>query len=79
MKYSCKKCDSQEFILQLNQYDIFEVDNDKIVLVNSEQTNEQLILYCRNCSEELKFDNHDVMTEYSFSSESSETPQEIYF
>jgi len=59
-KYKCKECGSTEFISQPNRYDIYEVRNKKIVYVDSEQVDDKLTLYCRNCSEELEFDENDV-------------------
>lgn len=61
MEYKCKECGSTEFISQLNNYDIYKSENEKIELVNSEKIDEKLILYCRNCSKELKFDENIIV------------------
>lgn len=60
MEYKCKSCGCTEFISQLNKYDVFEVIDNTIVLVDSEQIEDKLILYCRDCSEEIEFDDNDV-------------------
>lgn len=60
MDYKCEKCGCTEFISQLNRYDIYEVRNEKIVSANSEKVDVKLILFCRDCSEELEFNEVDV-------------------
>ncbi len=59
-KYKCKECGCQEFISSPNRYDIFEVIDEKIVLQKTEFTDDELILYCRDCSAKLEFDENDV-------------------
>jgi len=61
-KYECQDCGYKEFISQLNKYDIYEVRNNKIALIDSEHTDEKIILYCRNCSKVLEFDENDIVT-----------------
>jgi len=60
-KYKCKECGSQEFISNPSKYDIFEVKNDKLLLKETEFTYDKLILYCRDCSQELEFEEDDVI------------------
>jgi len=60
-KYKCENCGCKEFISQLNKYDIYEVRNNKIALIDSEHTDEKIILYCRDCSKALEFDENDIV------------------
>lgn len=61
LKYKCKQCDCTEFISQLNQYDLFVSENDKIIFQHSLSTNDELILYCRNCYNQLEYKTDDVL------------------
>ncbi len=61
MEYKCKKCACEEFISQPTKYDIFENHNGKLLFNNSELINEELELFCRECSEKLIFDEKDVI------------------
>jgi hypothetical protein len=47
-------CGSSEFITKPNRYDVYEIINGQLELVSSETTDDELILYCRECGEELK-------------------------
>jgi hypothetical protein len=60
MEYKCVSCGCSEFISQLNRYDVFQIRNSKILFINSEQIDDKLVLYCRNCSKELEFDEYDI-------------------
>lgn len=62
MNYKCQNCGSTEFISQLNKYDIYEVRNNKLVYVDSEYINEELKLFCRDCSNEIQFYDCDIVT-----------------
>jgi hypothetical protein len=53
-KFKPCKCGSIQFISKPNQYDIYEITDTKLELVNSETINDEFILYCRECGEELK-------------------------
>jgi len=57
----CKSCGCSEFISQLNRYDIFKTEKGKIVYQNTENTDEELILYCRDCSEVFVYKNEDII------------------
>ncbi|GHV35231.1 hypothetical protein FACS1894178_4350 [Bacteroidia bacterium] len=48
------KCGSFEFITEPNRYDIYEIIDGSLELVNSENTDEEFKLYCRECGEKLK-------------------------
>ena len=48
------KCGSSEFISKPNRYDVYEIENDELVLVDSHYTPDKVRLYCRSCSKELK-------------------------
>jgi hypothetical protein len=52
-KIACKKCGSQEFITALNAYDIYEVIDKKLIKVDTEYTDDEFELFCRECSEKL--------------------------
>lgn len=55
IKCSCKcSCGGTEFITQPNQCEIYKVINNKLVYVYSETLQEDLRLYCIECSKELK-------------------------
>lgn len=46
-------CGSDEFITQLNQYDIYTVDdNGNLIFWKSEVTDEPPRFYCRDCRQE---------------------------
>jgi hypothetical protein len=49
----CKSCFGQEFVTEPNQYDIYEVFEEKLILLRTEQVDDVFRLYCRDCSEEL--------------------------
>jgi predicted nucleic-acid-binding Zn-ribbon protein len=55
MDYKCTKCGGQEFITQLNRYDVFSVNGAKLEHTKTEQIDEKIILYCRNCFSTLLF------------------------
>jgi hypothetical protein len=50
-------CGCNEFITQLNQYDVYASDEDeeRLVFWRSESTEEPLRFYCRDCGQE--YDN----------------------
>jgi hypothetical protein len=58
--YRCRECDCEEFVSQPNQYDVFKNNNGKLVFKKSELVNNKLELFCRNCSEKLKFKEDDI-------------------
>lgn len=61
MKYECKECGCSEFISNPNRYDIFRGGDNKLVLVENESIEDELQLYCRDCSTKLEFNQNDVM------------------
>lgn len=60
MEYRCKVCGCEEFISQPNQYDVFENYDGKLVFKKSEQIDDALELFCRECSEKLEFNEDDI-------------------
>lgn len=56
MEYKCSICGGEEFISQLNQYDVYAKEDNKLRYVKSELINVPLILYCRECSTPLQYD-----------------------
>lgn len=60
IKYKCKNCENNEFISQLNVYDIFESKENKIILIDSVRTEDERQLFCRKCFTKLEFDENDV-------------------
>lgn len=60
MIYICKFCGCKEFISNPNRYDIFEAKEDKLCFIDSEYVEDDLILFCRDCSELLVFNEDDL-------------------
>lgn len=60
-QYRCKECGCEEFITQPTMYNIFENRNGKLTLVGTEFTDDLLVLFCRECSELLEFDDENVV------------------
>jgi len=60
-KYKCKECGCEEFISKPLQYGIFENQDGKLVFIKSESINEQLELFCRECSQKLPFKEEDLI------------------
>ncbi len=52
-RIACKSCGNQEFITALNAYDVYEVIDKKLIKVETEHTDDEFKLFCRECSEEL--------------------------
>lgn len=50
----CKNCGSQEFATQPNQYDVYEVVDGELTYVRSHHLDNEVQLYCRDCSEILE-------------------------
>jgi hypothetical protein len=60
-KYICQTCGCNEFVTNPNRYDIFIAENGKLFFKKSELINEELELFCRECSEKLIFDEKDII------------------
>lgn len=60
MAYKCKICGCEEFVSQPNQYSVFEHREGKLICVSAETIEEELELYCRECSEKLEFNEDDI-------------------
>jgi uncharacterized protein YbaR (Trm112 family) len=45
------KCGSIEFITRPNQYDVYEIIDNNLELIRTEDTYEENILYCRECGD----------------------------
>jgi hypothetical protein len=60
IKYKCKVCGCEEFISKPLRYDIFEHRDGKLVFIKSETIDEEMELFCRECSEKLLFDDKDI-------------------
>jgi hypothetical protein len=50
---SCQ-CGSKEFISEPNRYDVYEIIDGKLVLVDSPFIEDEIKIFCRECGEELK-------------------------
>lgn len=50
------ECGSTEFCTEPNQYDIYELINGKLEWIEATGTNDEFILYCRDCGEEYEAD-----------------------
>jgi predicted RNA-binding Zn-ribbon protein involved in translation (DUF1610 family) len=61
-KYKCEKCGCIEFISQPNKYDVFISDKDKIKFQYSLTVDDKIILYCRECGEQLEFLEENVIS-----------------
>jgi len=48
------KCGSVEFVTEPNQYDVYELIDGKLEFQHSENVEEEIKLYCRECCEEFK-------------------------
>ena len=55
MKQNIKpcKCGSVEFITEPNQYDVYQIIEDKLELVNTLTIDDDCKLFCRECGKEL--------------------------
>jgi hypothetical protein len=53
---SCE-CGSVEFITQPNRYDIYEIIDGELMLIQSEFTDDEEILFCRECCEKFDINN----------------------
>jgi hypothetical protein len=49
------KCGSVEFITKPNQYDVYQIIGNKIELIDTLSTEEEIRLFCRECSEEVVY------------------------
>lgn len=49
------ECGCNEFITQPNQYDIYQINNSKLELIEILNTEEEEKLFCRECSKELQY------------------------
>jgi len=49
------ECGCNEFITQLNQYDVYLINEGKLELVKTLNTNEDDKLYCRECGKIMIF------------------------
>ncbi len=63
LEYECKACGCSEFISKPNRYDIFRAIDNKLVLVETKYIEEELKLYCRDCSIKLEFNHIDELYE----------------
>lgn len=60
-KYFCNNCGCKEFITKPNRYDVFESKNGKIIFKKSENVDEKVILFCRDCSEKICINENDII------------------
>lgn len=49
------ECGCNEFITQLNQYDVYLINEGKLEFVETLNTNEDDKLYCRECGKVMRF------------------------
>lgn len=55
MSLKCEHCgNDREFITEPNSYEVYEVIDNQLEYRRNEIIDEDLKLYCRDCSEELK-------------------------
>jgi len=60
-EYICKECGCEEFVSNPSQYDIYEHENGKLIFRKSEFMDDELELFCRECSQKLVFNSKDVV------------------
>lgn len=60
-KYSCSKCGCEEFITNLNRYDIYKSINGKLIFEKSENVDEKTNLFCRDCSAKIYINEDDMV------------------
>jgi hypothetical protein len=62
-KNVCPHCDGPEFISQLNQYDVYEYNEEdgRVHFARSELIDDEVELSCRDCSEIMSFDGDDIV------------------
>ena len=51
------ECGNNEFITEPNKYDIYKAEEGKLEFQKEEIIQEAIKLYCRECSEELEYNN----------------------
>jgi hypothetical protein len=49
------KCESAEFITNPNQYDIYKTIGGELKFIKTEQIDDNVKLYCRECGEEYEW------------------------
>ena len=54
---NCKECGNNEFITEPNKYDIYKAEEGKLEFQKEEIIQEAIKLYCRECSEELEYED----------------------
>lgn len=47
------KCGSIDFVSKPNRYDVYQIVDGNLQLIQSPFTEDEIKLYCRECSEEL--------------------------
>jgi len=47
-------CGSTEFITELNQYDVYELINGNLEFQRSEDVEDEIKIYCRECGKEFR-------------------------
>lgn len=57
-KYACKKCGSNEVRSELNGYEVFLAEGDKLIHIRSECMEAGLIeLHCLSCYQQIEVDD----------------------
>lgn len=52
---SCNNCGNTEFISKPNRYDVINVINNQVVIVDTELIENETDIYCRSCGEKFIF------------------------
>ena len=50
---NCNKCSCDEFVSKPNRYDVYQIVEGRLQLIQSPFTEKEIKLYCRECGEEL--------------------------
>ena len=60
LKLKCENCGCDEFITKPNRYDFYKLVSGKLVFQNSEFVEQNIRLFCRECSEEIRFEENKL-------------------
>ena len=61
-KYICKNCGNHEFVTKPNQFDLFSVEDGKLVFQETMlvEDDKKIELFCFECDKKLEFDEEDL-------------------
>ncbi|WP_291728109.1 hypothetical protein [Bernardetia sp.] len=61
-KYICENCGNHEFVTKPNQFDLFSVEDGKLVFQETMlvEDDKKIELFCFECDKKLEFDEEDL-------------------